>query len=514
MQKILSLIIILFFSNIPKNYGQSLYNQDWGTLIPIYNKTVKPFTSLKTIVRTYSFVAEVHPKTGCIYLVNAYGDEIFEYCPNQPVPRLIYKIPNNGEGISDIESMKFDADNHLIISGRTTNPQLATSGAYSESLIFGESSRPTFISKIDLEGNLIWSTYFHDLVANASHLTIDADNNIYILNKRNKSTIASSSSFQEIGDLNASLDYQDVISKLDSNGKHIWSTFYTKDNSKIRSIVAGTDGLYIYGEHLGADPTSNYFGTLNSFQESISDGKSSLKNLSKVFLSKFSFEGKRIWSTYFGLQNTNVTYGNTLRNNHSLTVINDEAYILTSHKTSSLKNQNITTEEAYLREPFGSESPKTISKFSSKGERVWTTYINAGEYVFSDGKDLFISSSPANGNSERNLPTTENAHQPKHGGGRSDVYISILSSNGTALKYASFYGYEGQDSGVTLPTQNGFYIIGSSNLNQKKKAPFVTSNISENEYFKVGEDNYSGDFLSYFKQKKIKDKKNKKKRRR
>src|SRR5690606_3796142 len=262
------------------------------------------------------------------------------------------------------------------------------------------------------------------------------------------------------------------------------------------------------------DPTSNYFGTSNSFQESISDGKSLLKTLSKVFLSKFSFEGKRIWSTYFGLQDTNVTYGNTLRNNHSLTVINNEAYILTSHKKSSLKNQNITTEKAYLREPFGSESPKTISKFSSKGERVWTTYINAGEYVFSDGKDLFISSSPANGNSERNLPTTENAHQPKHGGGRSDVYISILSSDGTTLKYASFYGYEGQDSGVTLPTQNGFYIIGSSNLNQKKKAPFVTSNISENEYFKVGEDNYSGDFLSYFAQKKLKDKKNKKKRRR
>src|SRR5690606_21898287 len=154
-------------------------------------------------------------------------------------------------------------------------------------------------------------------------------------------------------------------------------------------------------EHLGADPTSNYFGTLNSFQESISDGKSSLKNLSKVFLSKFSFEGKRIWSTYFGLQNTNVTYGNTLKNNHSLVVINDEAYILTSHKKYPFKNQSITTEKAYLREPLGSESPTTISKFSSKGERVWTSYINAGEYMFSDGKDLFISSSPTNGNSEK-----------------------------------------------------------------------------------------------------------------
>ncbi|WLD22601.1 hypothetical protein NU10_07585 [Flavobacterium dauae] len=515
MRKLLFFTIVLFFSSIIiPNYSQPLYKQDWGTLIPIYNRTAKPFSSLKTIVRTYFFVAEINPKTGCLYLVNAYGDEIFEYCPDQPIPKLIYKIPNNGEGFSTIESIKFDSDNYLVISGRTANSKLATSGAYSESLIFGESSRPTFISKIDLEGHLMWSTYFHDLVVNASHITIDANNNIYILNKRNKHTVATSSSFQEIGDLSTSLDYQDVISKLDSNGKHIWSTFYTKDSSKIRSIVAGTDGLYIYGEHLGAEPTSNYFGTSNSFQETISDGKSSLKTFSKVFLSKFSFEGKRIWSTYFGVQNTNVTYGNTLKNNHSLVVINDEAYILTSHKKYPFKNQSITTEKAYLREPFGSESPTTISKFSSKGERVWTSYINAGEYMFSDGKDLFISSSPANGNSEKNLPTTENAHQPKHGGGRSDVYISILSSNGTTLKYASFYGYEGQDSGVTLPTQNGFYIIGSSNLNQKVKAPFVTSNIPENEYFKIGEDNYSGDFLSYFTKKELKEKKTKKKKRR
>src|SRR5690606_32955061 len=154
---------------------------------------------------------------------------------------------------------------------------------------------------------------------------------------------------------------------------------------------------------------------------------------------------------------------------------------------------------AYLREPFGSESPKTISKFSSKGERVWTTYINAGEYVFSDGKDLFISSSPAKGNSERNLPTTENAHQPKHGGGRSDVYISILSSDVTTLKDDSFYGYECEDSGLTIPSQNGFCIIGSSNANQKKKATVLTCNVSKHEYYKAGEDISSGDVSSYFK---------------
>ncbi|MEG0918278.1 MAG: hypothetical protein RSF68_14840, partial [Myroides sp.] len=109
----------------------------------------------------------------------------------------------------------------------------------------GMFARPSFISKINLEGKLIWFTYFHDIALNQAHLTVDINNNIYVLNKRNKNSITSPSFFQTKGDTNSTIQYQDAISKLDANGKHIWSTFYTKDFSIIRSIEAGTNGIYI-----------------------------------------------------------------------------------------------------------------------------------------------------------------------------------------------------------------------------------------------------------------------------
>lgn len=503
MHKLLIFTIVLFFFNVPNHYGQSLYERSWGTLIPIKSRSVKPFSSVKAMVRTHMFVTEVHSKTGNLYLVNAEGDEIFEYSPDQPEPKLIYKIPNNEQqGYSQIESIKFDSESNLIISGRTANEDLATPGAYSESLIFGVASKPTFISKINLEGKLIWSTYFHDLIPNTSHLTIDADNNIYILNRRNKNTVAAPSFFQEGGDPNSTIDYQDVISKLDMNGKHLWSTFYTKDNSKIRSIVAGTNGLYIYGDHIGGSASSKYFGTANSHQESVFKVNSSTRNASSAFLSKFSFDGKRLWSTYFGDQNSNVVLGATLKNNNSLAVVGDEAYILTSHRVNPGKKESIATENAYLKEPPSNVITTTVSKFSPEGKRLWSSYIHAGEHLFSNGKELFITSSLINGNSRNDqLITTANAYQRKHGGEKLDVYTFILSLDGKTLEYASFYGYDGRDSGTTLPTENGFYIIGASDLNKKAKAPFVTSNAPENEYFENG-NYYVGDFLSYFKRNK------------
>src|SRR5690606_29703356 len=189
------------------------------------------------------------------------------------------------------------------------------------------------------------------------------------------------------------VDYQDVISKLDTNGKHIWSTFYTKDNSKIRSIVAGSNGLYVYGDHMGGSASSKYFGTPDSHQESVLGINSSSGNASSAFLSKFSFGGKRLWSTYFGDQNSNVTLGTTLKNNNSLAVIGDEAYILTSHRRNPSKKISIATENAYLKEPQSNVINTTVSKFSSEGKVLWISHIHVGEHLFSNEKELFITSS-------------------------------------------------------------------------------------------------------------------------
>ncbi len=509
MRKLLFFLLSVFLSNTTTFYGQSLYVREWGTLLPIFDRAIKPFSPHKSMVRNYSFVAEVNANTGYLYVLNADGDEIHEYRPDQINPKLIYKIPTGEKGVSVIENLKFDSENHLIFTGRTINENFATPGVYSEQIMIGMFARPSFISKINLDGKLLWFTYFHDIALNEAHLTVDSNNNIYVLNKRNKNSITSPSFFQTKGDTNSTIEYQDAISKLDAEGKHVWSTFYTKDFSIIRSIVAGTNGLYIYGDHMSASVGSNYFGTANTHQETIVRNNNTSGTISSVFLSKFSFDGTRLWSTYFGEQNSNVLLGSILKNNNTLTVIDDEAYILTSFRVGSKisKNKNIFTDNAFLKEPKSNTGATTVSKFSQDGKRVWTSFIHTGEHLFSNDEGLFISSSTTNINSQEHLPTTANSYQSTYGGGNTDVYTSIVSLDGTMLEYASFYGFEGSDSGVTLPAKNGFYIIGITNLNSKPKSEFVTKKSSNKEYYKNG-DYYVGDFLSYFKLNQKRKKKN------
>lgn len=482
--------------------SQALYKREWGTLLPVYKTKIVPFTKADKLIRTPFMIAEVDEKTEKIYLVGLDGNDIYEYEPENAIPKLIYKIPENDSGSSYIEQIKLDHENNLIISGRTTNEFLSTPGAYSQSIIYGESARATFLSKISLNGRLLWCTYFHDLTPHTSHLTIDAENNIYFLNKRNKATIAKPSNFQSNGDSYSSREYQDVISKLNSDGEHVWSTFYTKDASKIKSIVAGDTGLYIYGDHIGGASESSYFGTENSHQPKLHAYQSNSNNLTSVFLSKFDFDGKRLWSTYFSNNSSSVTLSKTLKNSNSLIVVNDEPYILTTHRRGPNSDKVLATTNAYITDPKKSPVNTTISKFSSDGNRLWTTFIETGEHLFSNGNELFVSASilnPSNKNEE--FKTTKNAYQKSHGGNRQDAYTVIYSLDGQQLKYASFYGYDGTDEGVTLPTKTGYYIIGKTNFNPSSKSLFVTKNAPKADYLEFNQ-NYLGDFLSYFKRKK------------
>jgi len=498
MNRIFILAACLLLSSA-EYYAQSLYSRKWSALIPITEVTTKPFTTDKKLVRISAFVTTVHPKTGNLYVVNSFGNSIYEYTQKNNKPTLIYKFPENHTGTTVIENLTFDKDNHLIFSGRTVVENFATTGAYSEKLIFGVRVAPSYIKKISLKGDVIWATYFHDIPTTAASLTVDEDNNIYVLNKRNKNTVASPTYFQKNGDLNSSIEYQDVISKLDKDGKHLWSTFYTQNASSIKSIVAGKTGLYIYGDHVGATIDSTYFGTPNSHLEKISRPNAKLSNVFSVFLSKFSFEGTRLWSTYVGEHNTNVALGGTLMNNNSLTVVNDEPYILTTNKIFLDQKRDIATTKSLYKKPFSQGNTNTVTKFNAQGKMLWNSFVQSGDYLFSNGNELIISSTIAIDDNNLNSPDILKPYQAKFGG-NTDVYTTALSLDGTTLNYGSFYGFAGSDSGVTIPTSKGFYILGNTDLNTTSKTLFSTSKGSGSELSQKG-DVYIGDFISYFKRK-------------
>ena len=64
----------------------------------------------------------------------------------------------------------------------------------------------------------------------------------------------------------------------------------------------------------------------------------------------------------------------------------------------------------YLKEPFQRVGNITVSKFSTNGERIWTSFVHGGEHLFSNNEELFITSSTLNKDSEDKLPLI-NAYQ-------------------------------------------------------------------------------------------------------
>src|SRR5690554_3522941 len=365
MKKITLLVFILLFQN--SLYSQT-YSRIWSSIVDVNGRVFE--NNLNNDILYSSFPEGYANEFGQIYKFNINNSAAalhFEFTHPAPIP---------GHHILRNENIKIDNSGNFIVYGRTHNPNLATTGAYSTTPIgaSGVFTGYTFIAKISPSGTILWFTYFHDLLQNASTLAIDKNNNIYVGSNRHKSHVIASSPFQGTVDPLVERNYHQVISKLNSNGQHLWSTFYCKNDSQIRNIVAADEGVYVYGEHLGGI-NSNYFGTPNSFQE-YSSSTMSHGNSSTVFLTKFNFNGNRLWSTYLGDQISKVP-ANFLASDFSygLVVINDDAFILTDFQNISTQSQNFATANAYLTQPAFYFINPALTKFSGNGNRIWTTYL-------------------------------------------------------------------------------------------------------------------------------------------
>ena len=441
-------------------------------------------------------VASVNPVNGNLYYVNGY-DEIIEYTMNNYQSKSIYKFSQTSFG-TIIQNIIFDTEGNLIVTGRGAGAPPPTPGTYS-----GGSN---FIVKISTSGTVLLSLRAN-LSPHITHLAVDKFNNIYCVGKLNKNTVLSSSPFQSTADTSSIIIMQDVITKISSSGQHLWSTFYTKDQSLIKSIVAADDGIYVYGDHMASTSTSNYFGTPGSYQEyatGVFTGPGG--NEKNVFLSKFNLNGTRAWSTYYAVDRSMIPYGETLNYYGGLTVINNEPYILTKHEIRPVMTRNPTTVGAFLTKQVSmSQYDTTATRFSSTGKKIWSTFLYYGEAINKsiDNNELFISGTAMVNNDYIGSLTTTNSYQPNFGGGRTDNYIYALAMDGSRMNYGTFYGGTGIDYGVTLPTTTGFYTLGYSSLNNSSNSMFST-NPSLNQFiYDNNGKQYYGTYISYFKRKSL-----------
>lgn len=406
-----------------------------------------------------------------------------------PEGQLIWFFYYGGTGDDEITDIGADG-NAVYVVGKTNSSGMATTDTHQTSL---NGSSDGFIASFDENGNRNWHTYFGGEGEDEIISLAEYNNSIYLYGRTlSKTNITTPGSFQETITENVENNesyINNFIAEFSKTGYRIWATYYgiaEIDNvlelgyTPITGISINGTGLYISGWDRGAIQQTNvtYFGTPGAFLEVKPTLVTGLGM--SLFLSKFSFEGSRLWSTYFSAYNntgsiSSITPFGGLGNTNSMafravTATSNGVYL--SGRTTGING--IGTEGSFQPTKTGG-SVNFVVNFSDAGERLWGSYLGnllnldpGGDFA---GKQTNGLSHDSSGNIYISGATngisdiaTSNGFQVKKNA-YIDCFVAKVSSDGTTKIYGTYYGADNNDSdGYTVPSGNGnsFYLIGTS----------------------------------------------------
>jgi len=258
-------------------------------------------------------------------------------------------------------SIKVDNDNNLIVSGNT-----------SDTLYLGKDRIPRgeFISKIDIDGNIIWTTgiqqtYYNTIFGVCNQdLSIDKNNNIYSIGRY----------IGELSSKDTTLSSQDkyelYISKYSKEGNVIWiknfqDPYFATQLSIGRSIITyPNNDIGILGEFTG-DAT---IGSTHMHGPST--------GLNSPFIARLTPDGNIKWAT--NLKGTII---------YDMTTQNDSTYV-TGYIDETLSLDSITIKTTGSRDIF-------LAQLDPTGELSWASAFGgpnnqSGNILITNNKSIYL----------------------------------------------------------------------------------------------------------------------------
>ncbi len=185
----------------------------------------------------------------------------------------------------------------IIIMGSTKSRHgLASDDVYQEE--YGGGYSDAFLAKFDQNGQRYWCTYYGG--RDASQLiggdylyggTMDKYGDVYVTGATtSRDTIASKHAHQdELGG-----DFDGFLAKFNSDGYKEWGTYYGGDGfDGSYGIAFDTIGYVTIGGYTASDNGEHIIATEDAF-------KTSRSGNSDAFVARFNLRGTRQWGTYFG----------------------------------------------------------------------------------------------------------------------------------------------------------------------------------------------------------------------
>ncbi len=323
-----------------------------------------------------------------------------------------------------------------------------------------------FILMFDpIYGQDIWASYFGGPGDDTlSSITIDADDNLYILGSTNSTTgVATTNAYQTTK--NEGYDF--MLARISANHILNWCTYYGGNGNEF--VNAGANATDVYSPrsaNITHDNSNNlYFtgttyssnlGTANTFQPLI-------KNATQA-ITKFTDAGNLVWTTYYtendaymtaiSLSDTGVYVSGTFEYCEDMLVLDPpDTYYGT---LNSFVSQSVSCWNQFL------------SKFDFAGQRIWSTYYenNLLNLAINDNLKVFQDKVYFSGSSVEGLPATPGTFQPDFGPFSNNVtpFLAKFDQDGTR-DWATYNGLTNNPPGfantcVTVDTAGNSYISG------------------------------------------------------
>ncbi|MFX0207213.1 MAG: hypothetical protein ACFFDT_14585 [Candidatus Hodarchaeota archaeon] len=227
---------------------------------------------------------------------------------------------------------------------------------------------------------------------------------------------------------------------------------YSEDNIEdvIKDVTTDSqENIIVTGNTL-----SSNFPVMNAFQDTFAGGGNDIHGAGgDAILAKFDKDGQLLWSTFLG--------GNNIDGGICVKVIESDEIIVTGTTKS---NDFPTTDDAYQKD-YSSNYDIFITKFSSNGSLIYSSFLGASgdDTIYSFDLDSSGNLIISGRTTSANFPVTTDADQSVFGGG-ADGFFMRLSPNCTTILYSTFLGGSNNEgiNEITIDTQGNIIVIGST----------------------------------------------------
>lgn len=361
-----------------------------------------------------------------------------------------------GEGARDVAT---DGAGNIYVTGGIFSGLPSTAKAYDKT---ANGNSDVFISKFDVNGNLVWSTYLGGPNYDRAYaIEVDASGCVYVAGRAGEKFPTTPGVVQPnfAGDVKPNRFYgpQDAfVAKLSPNGSQlIWSTYFGSDGNEIaRDMDIDQEGNIYLG--ITASSRNHPHITHKAFKAT--------REREDAVVAKISRDASKIiYCTYLG--------GSGFDGETPSLRVDDtgHAYVLMGTSSSDAP----TTPGAFGTSFSGGDRDMLVTKISPDGSSlIFSTFLGGSgtESIETHGLALdtaghvyvyFLTSSP-------DLPVTANAFMTSYVGGRGrypwDVYVAKLSPDGGSLLAATYLGGSREDvaEGIAVDSGGHVYLSGST----------------------------------------------------